>query len=150
MRRILPFFVVAALAMMAVPLHAAGTDSGGGYSASDLIDARKALEAGNFAAAEKLLSKTLTDKPKNADAWNLLGYAARKQGKRDAAEAHYAKALTLDPKHTGALNYLGMLYIQTGRMDKAKEMLQRLDGACFFPCTDYEGLKQAVETGKVD
>ena len=61
----------------------------------------------------------------------------------------YQKALSLNAEHRGALEYLGELYLQTGRPKQAKEMLKRLDDACFFGCEEYDDLKKAFQVAKV-
>lgn len=70
--------------------------------------------------------------PNNADALNLMGYAHRKLGRVDQALGFYRKALAINGGHRGALEYLGELYLQTRGPKQAKEMLKRLDDACFF------------------
>lgn len=114
----------------------------------ELTDARTALESKDFAGAEALLVKAVQVSPDNADAWNLLGFATRKQGKKDVAETHYTKALSLNPSHKGALEYMGMLFIETGRVEQARENLKKLDVACLFGCDEFDRLEKAIETGK--
>ena len=114
----------------------------------ELTDARTALKAKDYAGAEVLLAKAVKVSPDNADAWNLLGFATRKQGKKDAAEAHYTKALSLNSSHKGALEYMGMLFIETGRIEQARENLKKLDVACLFGCDEFDRLKKAIETGQ--
>jgi len=102
-----------------------------------------------LAAAVLLLKAALAKAPNNADAWNLMGYAHRKLGQVDQALGFYQKALSLNAEHRGALEYLGELYLQTGRPKQAKEMLKRLDDACFFGCEEYDDLKKAFQVAKV-
>lgn len=141
------FIAVVGLMMSVSPLHAADTEPSA-PAPGPLTDARAALDKSDYPAAEGLLKAVVQNEPKNADAWNLLGYAIRKQGRMDEAEGHYGKALALDDEHKGALEYLGMLYVQTGRIDEAKVMLARLDDACLFGCDEYDQLKKAVTTLK--
>lgn len=114
----------------------------------ELTDARTALDAKDYASAEAMLSKAVKVAPDNPDAWNLLGFATRKQGKKDIAEGHYSKALFLNSSHKGALEYQGMLFIETGRVDQARENLKKLDVACLFGCDEFDRLKKAIETGQ--
>ena len=51
-----------------------------------------------------LLQQVVAKEPKNADAYNLLGYATRKSGDPNGSLQYYNYALTLDPKHLGATN----------------------------------------------
>ena len=75
----------------------------------------------------KLLNET-PDGYTNADIYNYLGYASRKQRALnfEKAKSHYLKALNLEPNHIGALEYLGELYYETGRIDEASELLERI------------------------
>lgn len=114
----------------------------------ELTDAKVALKSNDYAGAEAMLSKAVIVSPDNADAWNLLGFATRKQGKKDVAEAHYTKALSLNSSHRGALEYMGMLFIETGRIEQARENLKKLDVECLFGCDEYDRLKKAIETGQ--
>lgn len=138
----------AALCLLTGVAFAAG-GGGGSDSASmkntDYAQATKLIQAGDFAAAVPLLKKVVAADPKNADAYNYLGYSERKQGHMDAAMAHYMKALSLKPEHRGANEYLGELYLQLGQLDKAKERLDVLDRACFFGCEEYRELKEKIK-----
>ncbi|MEX0695259.1 MAG: tetratricopeptide repeat protein [Rhodospirillales bacterium] len=114
----------------------------------EIGQARDALKGGDFAAAEALLRKAVAKDPGSADAWNLLGFATRKQEKLKEAEEYYLKALAIDSKHIGAMEYLGILYVKTGRLEEANAMLARIDKACFFTCEEYTDLKAGIDTGK--
>lgn len=127
--------------------HAASTDETPAPP-KELTDARAALKTNDYAGAETMLMKAVKVSPNNADAWNLLGYSTRKQGKMDVAETHYTKALSLNSSHKGALEYMGMLFIETGRIEQARENLKKLDVACLFGCEEFDRLKKAIETGK--
>ena len=127
--------------------HAASTDETPAPP-QELKDARVALDAKDYTGAEALLMKAVKATPQNPDAWNLLGFSTRKQGKKDAAEAHYTKALSLNSSHKGALEYMGMLFIETGRIEQARENLKKLDVACLFGCDEFDRLKNAIETGQ--
>ena len=137
------------LCLLAGAAFAAGGDGGGRVSSKkenpDYVRATKLIEAGDFGAAVPLLQKVVAAEPKNADAYNYLGYSQRKQGNVDAAIAHYMKALNLQPRHRGANEYLGELYLELGQLDKAKERLDVLDRACFFGCPEYRELKDKIK-----
>ena len=81
----------------------------------------------------------------NADAYNWLAYAIRKNGDPATAIPIYQKTLALDPKHRGAHEYIGEAYLILGDLAKAREHLSRLDSLCFFSCEEYRDLKKAVE-----
>ena len=105
----------------------------------------QAIEAGQFKTAIPLLEGVVARDDRNADAYNWLGYAVRKDGDPARAIPIYQKALVLDPKHRGAHEYIGEAYLTLDNLPKAKEHLARLDKLCFFPCEQYSDLKKAVE-----
>ena len=100
------------------------------YSATpknpELKAARQAIARNDFTAAMKELRSVLKYQPDNADAWNLMGYSARKSDDFKTAESAYTKALELDPEHTQAMEYMGQMYLTLNQPDKAEELLARL------------------------
>ena len=141
-------FLVAVFLSLSVAVAEAADTEPAAASSNELSAARTALDKEDYKTAEDLLRVAVNADPGSADAWNLLGYATRKQGMMDEAEGHYGKALAIDDEHTGALEYLGMLYVQTGRIEDAKKLLARLDSACLFGCDEYDNLKKAITTLK--
>lgn len=71
-----------------------------------------AVNAGNFAEAERCFAEAHQLDPKDADALNMLAYSQRKQGKLTEAFHNYDKALKLRPKFPEAREYLGEAHIQ--------------------------------------
>lgn len=145
----------AMLLAMAGGAWAMGGSSGGTSTTSsasmtdtNYMAGEKAVKAEKFADAIPLLQQAVSKDPKNADAWNYLGFANRKLGKMSDALADYEKALAINPDHRGANEYLGELYLQTGEMAKAEERLARLDKLCTFGCPEYRALKAAIEAKK--
>jgi len=106
----------------------------------------KAIKAENFAAAIPLLERVVARDASNADAYNNLAYAIRRNGDPARSIPIYQKALAIDPKHRGAHEYIGEAYLALDDLPKAKEHLKRLDSLCFLPCGEYRDLKKAVET----
>ena len=104
-----------------------------------------AIKANQYARAIPFLEKVTAREPKNADAFNWLAYAVRKNGDPAASIPIYEKALALDPKQRGAHEYIGEAYLALNDLPKAKQHLQRLDKLCFLPCEEYSDLKRAVE-----
>ena len=105
----------------------------------------KAIKAENFAAAIPLLERVVARDANNADAYNNLAYAIRRNGDPARSIPIYQKALAIDPKHRGAHEYIGEAYLALDNVPKAKEHLTRLDSLCFLPCSEYRDLKKAVE-----
>jgi tetratricopeptide (TPR) repeat protein len=150
--------VMVALGMLVTGLpDRARADGGGGSNArpatatpakpvdADYTAAVKAIKADKFAAAIPLLEGVVKRDAANADAYNWLGYATRKNGDPAASIPFYQKALALDPKHKGAHEYIGEAYLMLGDLPKAKEHLVRLDSLCLFSCEEFRDLKKAVE-----
>jgi tetratricopeptide (TPR) repeat protein len=119
---------------------------------ADYTAAMKAIKADRFKDAIPLLQRVVGRDTKNADAYNWLAYATRRNGDPAASIPIYQKALAIDPKHRGAHEYIGEAYLMLGNVPKAKEHLARLNSLCFLPCSEYTDLKKAVEqyekTGK--
>ena len=105
----------------------------------------KAIKAGDFSTAVRLLETVVAKDGKNADAYNWLAYSIRRNGDAASAIPIYEKALAIDPQHRGAHEYIGEAYLILGDVAKAREHLARLDRLCLFPCSEYSDLKKAVQ-----
>jgi tetratricopeptide (TPR) repeat protein len=142
--------VIASLAVAALfgPPLAWGADDSRAPARTDDPDytaAVKAIKAQQYATAIPLLEGVVKRESGNADAYNYLAYAIRKNGDPAKSIPIYEKALALDPKHRGAHEYIGEAYLALNNLPKAKEHLARLDKLCFFPCEEYTDLKKAVQ-----
>ena len=115
--------------------------------ADDFAIGKKALAAKNWTLAAESFKKVVVDNPKNADAYNLLGYSSRWLGKYNEAFAAYDKALALDPKHKGALEYSGVAYLKVNQKDKAEAQLVRLRAIC-TSCEETTDLAKAIAAYK--
>ena len=91
------------------------------------------------------MKKSIENAPKNADAYNMLGYSNRKLGNNEEAFIYYNKALKLDPSHKVIHEYMGRIYLNLGQPEKVKIHLGKLDSICFFGCDEYTTLKKAIE-----
>src|SRR6266850_2444098 len=123
-----------------------GADGGGGSGALGGAPAKP--EDPQYTAAAKaipLLEGVVSRDDKNADAYNWLGYATRKNGNPSASLPLYQKALAIDPKHRGAHEYIGEAYLMLDNLPKAKEHLSALNSLCMITCGEYRDLKRAVE-----
>ena len=139
-------FVMSLVLVSAV--MAAGSSSSSSSSTQrksvDYENGLKAVNSADYIEAIKLLSKVVAARPKDADAWNYLGFSNRKLKRFDQALNAYQKALAINPKHRGAHEYLGELYLQTDDLANARKHLKRLDKICFFGCDEYDDLKAAI------
>ena len=118
------FFAVATLALAGSALSGTAWAAGGGGGAMD------------------------TPAAKNADAYNLMGYATRKSGDATGSLQYYNQALAIDAKHLGAHEYVGEAYLMLDRPAEAEQHLARLDSLCVFGCAEHRMLKAAVANYK--
>ena len=106
--------------------------------------AKRLVAAQDYDGAMPLLQKVVAADPKNADAFNYLGYVNSRKGETEAALRYYQQALAIKPSHRGANEYLGELYLKLGDLPAAEARLKVLDSACFFGCSEYTQLKKAI------
>jgi len=106
------------------------------------------VEQKNYAGAIPLLQQAVQKNPRNADAYNLLGYATRASGNPTGSLQYYQQAIAIDPKHLGAHEYLGEAYLMLDQPAEADKMLARLDSFCVFGCTEHRMLKAAIASYK--
>ena len=98
-----------------------------------------------YAKAQKLLLKSNSKKPNQADTLNYLGFTTRKLGDYENGEKYYLQGLAIEPSHIGINEYLGELYVATNRLDLAKERLKILENC---NCEEYTELKQIIDGTK--
>jgi len=110
----------------------------------DFAKAKAMVEAKDYKGAIPLLQQVVVKDAKNADAFNLLGFATRKSGDAQGSLQYYTQALALDPKHVGAHEYVGQAYLMLGRLPDAEQHLARLDALCVFGCAEHRSLKAAI------
>ncbi len=113
-------------------------------AADDYQRAVAAVDSGAYGEAARLLERVVRGDPRNADAWNYLGFSRRKLGAFEASMAAYRKALAIDPSHRGANEYLGELYLDLGDLDKARGQLGRLKYLCPAGCKERSDLEAAI------
>ena len=93
-------------------------------------DAKKELGSGKPDSAKKRFGKALKKFQEAADmdptyyeAWNMVGYCARKSGDLKRSFDAYQKCLVIEPEYPQAHEYLGEAYLMSGDLAKAKEQL---------------------------
>ena len=153
MSPVLHLFVVifSFFSILAAPVFAAGTDDGSSAASTTkagYADAKAMVKAGNYDAALPALEAITKDDPKNADAWNMLGFTHRMLGHMEESSQAYLKVLTINPNHLGALEYQGELFLQTGKPDQAKANLAKLQGLC-GDCEEVKDLQKAITAAGV-
>lgn len=131
--------------MTGLPAQAANT--GGSDSAAPMesayAEAKAAVEAGRYPEALRHLATVVKAEPKNADAWNLMGYSNRKMNRLSEAARYYDIALKVDPDHIGALGNQGELFVELGDYDRARQNL-KLIGAICGQCEEAIDLQAAL------
>ncbi len=115
---------------------------------SNYSRAKAMIEAKDYKGALPLLQQVVAKEPKNADAYNLMGYATRKSGNPNGSLQYYTYALSIDPKHLGANEYIGEAYLMLGQPQQAEQHLARLDSLCVFGCAELRELKAALANYK--
>ena len=114
---------------------------------SDYTKAEKAIKAQDYKGAIPSLEQVVAKQPKNADAFNYLGYAHRKLGEKEKAQTYYETALDIDPNHLGANEYMGELYLEMDNLQGAEARMAVLDKAC-RNCVEKRELRDAIEKFK--
>jgi tetratricopeptide (TPR) repeat protein len=132
---------------------AAGSDSGDDSNKKKKDDPQYSqgvnkVKAKDFQGAIDLLNQVVLRNPKDADAWNYIGFSDRMLGRYDESLAAYEKALAIEPDHIGAHEYLGELYVQTGKTAEARQQLATLERLCGENCDEYRELKGVIGGSK--
>ena len=156
MRRPLIFtiFLILIIPTQGFSAGSSSSDSGNNSSYSvtpkntELKAAESAINRKEYKKAIVELNKILAEKPNHADAWNLLGFSARKSGDFKTAKTAYTKALSINPKHTRAMEYMGEMYLSLNQPEKAEELLSRLEKLCSYNCKDRDLLRSAIKKYK--
>jgi Flp pilus assembly protein TadD len=151
--------LLAAVAALLCGVSTASFAAGGGGADSQPIQSTKPVDP-NFARAKAmieardykgslpLLQQVVAKDPRNADAYNLMGYATRSSGDPNGSLQYYQQALAIDGRHLGAHEYIGEAYLMLNRPADAEQHLARLDSLCVFGCTEYRMLKAAIANYK--
>ncbi len=78
-----------------------------------------------FADAEEKFAKSVELNPKDADAWNGLGWTQFNGGRSGKAIKAFKQCVKLSPKHAAGLNGLGQIYLMWGELDQAETYLKK-------------------------
>jgi len=114
----------------------------------DFNSGKAAIQAGQYDKGIEAMRKVVAADPKNADAYNYLGFAYRKKGDVKQAGSSYETALKLNANHKGALEYQGELFLKTNKMEDAMKNRERLQVLCPTGCTELRELDRAIADHK--
>jgi tetratricopeptide (TPR) repeat protein len=92
-------------------------------ASSDRDAAETKMEQKDYAAAQPLLEKYLSQNPTDARALFDLGYVQDATGHADPAATAYRKAIAADPKQFESRLALGLLLAQQSKFDEAREQV---------------------------
>lgn len=114
-----------------------------GSPAMDLLleRGRKAMQAGDLAAAIEHLTALVDHAPNFAEGWNARATAYFQAGLFGPSVADIAHVLELNPNHFGALAGFGMILEATGREAEALEVYR----AALAIHPHLEGVSEAVQ-----
>jgi tetratricopeptide (TPR) repeat protein len=115
----------------------------------EVAKAKKDLADGKTKNAEKKFRRAMDRgeraaglDPKYHEAWNLVGFCARKLNDYDKAFASYEKCLALKPDYAPAREYLGEAWLEKGDPKKAREQLEHLEDSGAI--TEAQNLKSQI------
>lgn len=84
-----------------------------------LLEARQAIDTGQWRKARRTLKKYLNGTPKSPEGWTLLGRTYMATGSNGKARRRFDKALTFEPHYAPAFVGRGELFERKGRWDEA-------------------------------
>ena len=85
--------------------------------------------------------------PQYYEAWNMLGFCARKTGDLKRAFDAYQKCLAINPEYEEAHEYLGEAHLMAGNIAKAKEQLAWLKTRSSDEAAELEEAIAKAEAG---
>ncbi len=94
-------------------------------SSEELERVQSLLAAGELERAVELAETVVAAAPDHAEAWNTLGTALARCGRRDAATEAYRRAIELAPGDHRPLANLAVILRGAGRLDEACGLLER-------------------------
>ena len=88
-------------------------------AAAELERATRAIVAGDFVTAERILHRLIALHPGFAEAWHKRGTLFYMQARDEESVRDFHHALVLEPRHFGAMLAFAELCIAAGRKDEA-------------------------------
>lgn len=110
----------------------------------DAADGKKKNADKHYKSAIEAAERATALDARYHEAWNLVGYAARKLGNYDKAFASYEKCLAIKPDYAPAREYMGEAYLEKGDLAKAKAQLVLLQAYGESAAADAKTLNDAI------
>lgn len=111
---------------------------------NDATDGKKKNADKHYKSAIEAAEHATALDPTYHEAWNLVGFAARKLGDYDKAFASYEKCLAIKPNYAPAREYMGEAYLEKGDLAKAKAQLVLLQAYGETASADARTLNDAI------
>ncbi|MCD6075531.1 MAG: tetratricopeptide repeat protein [Rhodospirillales bacterium] len=145
--------LLSSLVLAGPGVHAMGSDPAPAApkahtAQQDYAAGLQAIQSGQYDKGIESMKKVVAADPKNADAYNQLGFAYRKKGDVKGAGSAYETALKLNANHKGALEYQGELFLKINKMEDAMKNRERLVALCPTGCTELRELDRAIADHK--
>lgn len=115
---------------------------------ADLVAKKDKDAAKRFSKALKQFDEATRLDPAYFEAWNMVGYCARKTGDLKRAFAAYEKSLAINPDYEEAHEYLGEAWLLSGDIAKAREQLAWLKEKQSEEAAELEASIEAAEKAK--
>lgn len=115
---------------------------------ADLLAKKDKDAAKRFSKALKQFDEATRLDPAYFEAWNMVGYCARKTGDLKRAFAAYEKSLAINPDYEEAHEYLGEAWLLSGDIAKAREQLAWLKEKQSEEAAELEASIEAAEKAK--
>lgn len=132
--------------IVAVPSARAVDASAEKASLSLAAKAERAMQRGDFLAAQKLYETAIVANPASASAYTGLGAAHQARDEMKFARKYYRIALSIDPSAPRALSRLAHLDLETGNREAAEAGLRKLRVFC-PACIETLELARALGQG---
>ena len=115
---------------------------------ADLLAKKDKDATKRFSKALKQFDEATRLDPDYFEAWNMVGYCARKTGDLKRAFAAYEKSLAINPDYEEAHEYLGEAWLLSGDIAKAREQLDWLKEKQSEEAAELEASIEAAEKAK--
>ncbi|MHA1537719.1 MAG: tetratricopeptide repeat protein [Alphaproteobacteria bacterium] len=118
-------------------------------SHGDFENGVSAARAGDWRMSVRLLERSVSRDPQDADALTMLAFGNRQLGRLAPAMRYYRAALIIEPGHRLANLRIAQAYLAANQLAKARRHLEVLSKACPKGCAELEALDRAIAGHKI-